>query len=172
MFSIFRKLNLARYFRKRQSDKYPLRFIQDIDYEELFGSGKGKFRYQLLIDKVIITTIISYTIKHRLFELLPCGLLTIKRCYRWDGPSGPTVDTPSFMRSSCAHDVIFQCLREWLFGLITEEEFQSIFGKANKDLQRISEEDGMMWPRHGIVKLSVQKFGEKHARPKKPFYTL
>ena len=33
-------------------------------------------------------------------RLSTIGLLTIKTGYAWDGPSGPTIDTPSFMRGA------------------------------------------------------------------------
>jgi hypothetical protein len=40
------------------------------------------------------------------------GLLTVNSLYAWDGPSGPTFDTPSTMRASLAHDALYQLMRE------------------------------------------------------------
>ena len=34
------------------------------------------------------------------------GFLIIKKGYAWDGPSGPTIDTPNFMRGSLVHDAL------------------------------------------------------------------
>lgn len=45
-------------------------------------------------------------------RLRPDGSLTIGENYAWDGPSGPTVDTKNFMRSSLVHDVFYQLMRE------------------------------------------------------------
>ena len=39
------------------------------------------------------------------------GLLTINKGYAWDGPSGPTIDTKSFMRGSLVHDALYQLMR-------------------------------------------------------------
>jgi hypothetical protein len=39
------------------------------------------------------------------------GLLTIKKGYVWDGPSGPTFNTPSSMRGSLGHDAKYQLIR-------------------------------------------------------------
>jgi hypothetical protein len=36
------------------------------------------------------------------------GLLTVKKSYAWDGPSGPTIDTKNFMRGSLVHDALYQ----------------------------------------------------------------
>jgi len=44
--------------------------------------------------------------------LFATGRLLIRKGYCWDGPSGPSVDTPSFMRGSLVHDALYQFLRE------------------------------------------------------------
>jgi len=40
------------------------------------------------------------------------GTLAISAGYSWDGPSGPTIDTKTFMRGSLIHDAIYQLIRE------------------------------------------------------------
>jgi len=40
------------------------------------------------------------------------GELRIKEGYAWDGPSGPTIDTKTFMRGSLIHDALYQLMRE------------------------------------------------------------
>lgn len=42
------------------------------------------------------------------------GKLLIKKGYAWDGPSGPTIDTKSFMRGSLIHDALYQLIRSSL----------------------------------------------------------
>ena len=42
------------------------------------------------------------------------GLLYVKEGYAWDGPSGPTWDTPCTMVPSLVHDVLYQAIREGL----------------------------------------------------------
>ncbi len=44
-------------------------------------------------------------------DLNTTGKLTIRKGYAWDGPSGPTIDTPSFMRGSVVHDALYQLMR-------------------------------------------------------------
>lgn len=47
------------------------------------------------------------------------GLLIIKQGYAWDGPSGPTADTPDTMRGSLVHDALYQLLR---LGLLSADK--------------------------------------------------
>ena len=42
------------------------------------------------------------------------GRLTCSACYAWDGPSGPTFDTPTNMRASLFHDALCQLIAEGL----------------------------------------------------------
>lgn len=39
------------------------------------------------------------------------GVLTIEKGYAWDGPSGPTIDTPDSLRGSLIHDALYQLIR-------------------------------------------------------------
>jgi len=49
---------------------------------------------------------------NRVFIILSAtGFLTIYQGYSWDGCSGPTIDTPSNMRGSLVHDVLYQLMR-------------------------------------------------------------
>ena len=98
-------------------------------------------------------------IQSKFFEINNLGMMVIYKGYRWDGPSGPTIDTPSFMRSSAAHDVSFQCLRE---GLVLDDRRNEFLKLANYDLKDISRKDGMLKSRSSIAKFSVDKFGKKH----------
>jgi len=149
--------SFSRHFRKKYCDEYPDRFVQDIDYKEI---DHPLFKYEMIKDREVITTMYGFgEIETEFFTLTHDGIMTIKSGYRWDGPSGPTVDTPSFMRSSAAHDVCFQILRE---GLVPDSTREGFLISANRDLRDISRKDGMLKCRSSIVKFSVDKFGRKH----------
>jgi hypothetical protein len=87
------------------------------------------------------------------------SLLTIKKGYMWDGPSGPTVDTKSFMRGSLVHDALYQLMREKKISL----DFKD---KADRILQQYCKEDGMNSLRAWYVYRAVKKFGLSSATPK------
>ncbi len=88
----------------------------------------------------------------------PNGLLTIKKGYAWDGPSGPTIDTPNFMRGSLVHDVLYQLMRE---ELIPQEHREY----ADKLLHQICLEDGMSALRAWVVYQGVRLGGASSAAP-------
>ena len=69
-------------------------------------------------------------------DLTAEGLLTMKKGYAWDGPSGPTIDTKNFMRGSLVHDALYQLLRN-------ENIEQKWREEADRELRRICIEDGM-----------------------------
>lgn len=149
---------LSDYFRKKESLKYPERFIQGVDYKKI---DHPIYKYEMLRDRAIITRQVGYKVNAEHFSLNEFGLKIIRAGYRSDGPSGPTVDTPSFMRSAFSHDVDFQILRS---GLIPDRSRDKFFHRANLELRRISKEDGMMWPRYHWVYMAVNtKYARKRS---------
>ena len=86
------------------------------------------------------------------------GLLTIKKGYAWDGPSGPTIDTPNFMRGSLVHDAFYQLMREELIS-------QDHRTYADRLLRKICLEDGMSAIRAWWVYKAVQLYGASSATP-------
>lgn len=169
-------MGAARYFRKRYSSKYQERFVQGLDYRELPKADRNGHKYEMLRPRTIATSVKGLTIDHEYFSINVFGLMTLKLRYRWDGPSGPTVDTASFMRGSGAHDVWFQILRELekllkSGKLILSQDWRiarpllrrKLFNLANQDLRTHCKEDGMMWPRYHWVYYSVKKLGGKYA---------
>ena len=88
------------------------------------------------------------------------GKIVIKKGYAWDGPSGPTFDTPNFMRGSLVHDALYQLMRE------RKLDKDSYRDKADRILQKICKEDGMNSLRAWSVYQGVSKFGSASADPK------
>ena len=97
------------------------------------------------------------------------GQLTIKKGYQWDGPSGPTFDTPAFMRGSLVHDALYQLMRfhaRWEDGkLINRPAVEAMREKADNYLRQICREDGMSAVRAWWVWRAVRRFGDNHIRP-------
>lgn len=86
------------------------------------------------------------------------GLLTIKKNYAWDGPSGPSIDTKNFMRGSLVHDALYQLIRERHLPLEAR-------AAADWLLREICLEDGMSRIRANWVYMAVDLFGESSTRP-------
>ena len=89
------------------------------------------------------------------------GVLSIQSGYRWDGASGPTLDTRNTMRASCIHDALYQLIRCSLLSLSHKDS-------ADKELAIIMEEDwmpkttpGRVWNkvRSGYYYWGVRLFG-------------
>lgn len=86
------------------------------------------------------------------------GLLIIRKDYAWDGPSGPTIDTKNFLRGSLVHDALYQAIR---LGALPK----TFKDKADRELKRICQEDGMTQIRAGWVYQGVKYFGAGSTRP-------
>jgi len=92
-------------------------------------------------------------------DLSADGLLTIRAGYAWDGPSGPTRDTKSFMRGSLVHDALYQLMRNNHLPSSCRED-------ADQELHRMCREDGMNRFRAWYVLLGVRKGAGFAAAPK------
>jgi len=99
-------------------------------------------------------------LRTRFMTLMGNGRLQILKGYAWDGPSGPTIDTATFMRGSLIHDCFYQLLRE-------NHLPQDFRIKADKLLRKMCREDGMNRFRAWVVYRSVRMFGGSSARPPK-----
>ena len=126
-----------------------------IQYRKLRG-----YKYQLMDPYVIQTKVCpDDAVVHDFFELSEAGELLIKKGYCWDGPSGPTIDTPDFMRGSLVHDVFYQMIREQLIPGWCRKYADAL-------LKEICIEDGMSRARAWYVYWSVRKFAAFAAKPK------
>jgi len=80
------------------------------------------------------------------------GLLKINEGYSWDGPSGPTLDTHTFMRGSLVHDALYELMR---YDLVDKKYREDI----DKLLISMCKEDGMTKLRRLIVYAGIRAFG-------------
>jgi len=117
------------------------------------------YKYQLAYDYEVETGInLLDDINTEYISLSKGGLLKIKEGYAWDGPSGPTIDTPNFMRGSLVHDALYQLLRNRLLP-------QSYRKRADNLLHQVCLEDGMSKIRAYYVWKSVNLFAKNAASP-------
>lgn len=105
------------------------------------------------------TSIVGFSVTHRLFTLTPDGWLTVFEDYPWDFASGPTWDTPSSIRGSLVHDALYEMMR---LGLLP----QSVFHKVNAEFRKILLEDGMYQWRANLWFSGVEKFGNPNCAVK------
>ncbi len=130
--------------------------INPITYRSLTS-----YKYQLTEDYTVQIEIQPEAdITTQYIDLKADGLLTVKKNYAWDGPSGPTVDTNDFMRGSLVHDALYQLMRGQYLD-ISERD------KADRILQKFCKEDGMSTFRAWYVYKGVSLFGKSNAKPKK-----
>ena len=92
-------------------------------------------------------------------DLTFAGLLTIKKGYAWDDPSGTTIDTKNFMRGSLVHDALYQLMCD---EYINKDKWRA---EADLELKRICIEDGMSKIRAWYVHWAVQKAAAPAADP-------
>jgi len=119
-----------------------------------------KYKYQLKLDYRIQTDAVPSEIVHMSYlNLASTGKLTINKGYAWDGPSGPTIDTLTFMRASLVHDALYQLMRLGQLDFRTDRKY------ADDLLRRMCREDGMFGFRAWYVHRALRWFGEKNARP-------
>ena len=120
------------------------------------------YKYQLMDDYIIQIDIKPENdLDLRFLSLSKDGLLTIKKAYAWDGPSGPTIDTPDFMRGSLVHDALYQLMR------LSVLDYKKYRKQADEILREICLEDGMFSFRAWYVYQAVQAFGTSAAAPRK-----
>lgn len=106
--------------------------MKKINYREI-----GGYKYELVDQEVFKTDIFPFLkIKTEFICLDVNGKLTIEKCYAWDGPSGPTIDTKSFMRGALVHDAFYQLIREGYLDVSYKKP-------VDKLLRKMIIEDGM-----------------------------
>lgn len=89
------------------------------------------------------------------------GHLILHKGYACDGPSGPTFDTPTFIRGAFVHDAGYQLIRNQLLPDSTREYWDKL-------LYRICRDAGMSSVRAWYVLKAVRVFGLSSARGARP----
>jgi len=96
-----------------------------------------KYKYELTetyVDKIPFR--FSRSLRLDYIKAEPYGGVIIRKGYRWDGASGPTIDTDDTMDGSLVHDVLYQLIRE---GELTMKDRKA----ADKCIRRMCIDDGM-----------------------------
>jgi len=121
----------------------------------IFFRNLKRYKYELMREYKYQTPIRSnLDVKIQGFlSLSSAGILTISKGYAWDGPSGPTIDTKTFMRGSLVHDALYQLMRMKLLPISNKDD-------ADRTLQQICKEDGMCKFRAWYVYWSVKIFAK------------
>ena len=88
------------------------------------------------------------------------GRIKLKERYAWDGPSGPTVDTHTFMRGSLVHDALYQLMRN---GQLNPERWRK---SADQPLRQHCLEDDMSPVRAWYVYRAVRLKGKRSTNPR------
>ncbi len=121
---------------------------------------KGGYKYQLKANYTVLIDIHPLeSIQTEYVSLDTSGLLAMKNGYAWDGPSGPTIDTLSFMRGSLVHDALYQLMREKCIN------HDTCRGVADRTLRAICIEDGMWRIWAWWVYQCVRLFGKPFSDP-------
>lgn len=121
---------------------------------------RSGYKYQLRAEHVDSVSIRpDAAIDTGFVKLSEDGTLTLSNGYAWDGPSGPTIDTKSFMRGSLVHDALYQLMR------LEELDKGTWREEADRELRRMCREDGMSWIRAWWVYQAVRRFGDPSASP-------
>lgn len=131
--------------------------IQALDSFMEYTSG---YKYQLSKDISFKIPSLEPFAGHKGYylEILPEGILLIKKGYACDGASGPTIDTKSSMRGAFVHDSLYQLIRAG----ILPKSFRPVADKILKEMCII---DGMWEWRAGVWERMVAKHGEVNALP-------
>jgi len=87
------------------------------------------------------------------------GVLAVHRGYAWDGPSGPTIDTPDWMDASLVHDIFYQLIRNRQLPLRKRR-------LADIEMHRILIASGMPRVRAWYSYWAVRIFGLPAAHPR------
>ena len=119
---------------------------------------KRLWKYEVIETVSFQVDILDIEYNNGYIDLHKDGLLVIKKNYRWDGPSGPTIDTPAFMVGSLVHDALYQLIRQGTLNIKNHKEI------ADKLLKTLCIEHGMSKFRAWYVYKSVKRFGFSSCR--------
>jgi hypothetical protein len=129
-----------------------IKYIADIKYSIV---EEYSFESRIIVKEPIFTYF---------FDILPKedgtgSIWNVRPGYAYDGPSGPTVDTPDSMRPALEHDLKYEAIRNGWIG----HECRDI---ADKEFHERCLEDGMNPIRAEAWYLGVHEFADYAADPK------
>lgn len=121
---------------------------------------KEGFKYALTEDTAPVQTGIlpDKDIRHGFIFLGIDGLMVLLTGFAWDGPSGPTYDSPDSLRGSAFHDGLYGLMGEKLISIEHKD-------RADDLLRRLCIEDGMPHWRAELWHEAVKKLGAGHITP-------
>ena len=119
------------------------------------------WKYQLLKEQTVTVDIEADCHVEGRMVYIEGGVLTTQSHYAWDGPSGPTIDTKTFMRGSLFHDALYQLMRQGRLDRIYRKY-------ADQLLRQICLEDGMNKFRAWYVYHAVRIFAGSRVKAPKP----
>lgn len=124
-----------------------------------------RYKYQ-----VINTYDYKYTgikgeeVETKFLKLNKNGILTIKKGFFSDGPSGLSIDTLNIMRGALVHDALYKLMRTTKIG--KDYKKRAYYRKcADQVLKKICREDGTFWFRAWYIYICVRLFGRSSAEP-------
>jgi len=134
-----------------------------IEYNQLKQWHPINNEYRLIRDYAIQTSVYGHTLVDNPegrgnIRLLKGGLLTLAHGFWWNGPSGPTVDTKTFMRGSLVHDALYRLIRVGLIPFHYRDYADAL-------LYQICKEDGMVGFRAKYAFQAVHTGGVDSALP-------
>jgi hypothetical protein len=115
-------------------------------------------KYQLFGDCWLKTDILGFDFSFEEIRLYPDGWLLLQDGFAWDGPSGPALDTKSFMRGSAGHDAVCILIAE---GLLPPEYKKN----GNRLMRRLCKDDGMFFLRRYWTYSFVEIYSLKERNP-------
>lgn len=110
-----------------------------------------RFKYEVAESFYHQTMIMARACHTDFISLDDNGMLVIAQGYKWDGPSGPTIDTDCGMRGSLVHDALYELMRRSLLESFWREYADDLLGD-------ICIEDGMSEFRADLWYSSVRAF--------------
>jgi hypothetical protein len=120
------------------------------------------YKYELAEDYTHDTELRGFDIEVPFIRLHPDGQLVLQTGYSWDGASGPSLDTDTFVRGSLVHDALYQLIK---LGALPP----STRAAADRLLHATARADGMWAPRAAWVWAAVRLFGGVYLGKPQPY---
>ncbi len=120
----------------------------------------GGYKYQLKRTLELAIGLVPAAPVHTEYVRLDLrGVIVVREGYAWDGPSGPAIDSVSFMRGSLVHDALYQLMRD---GHLDHLHYRDA---ADRTLQKLCLEDGMWRIFAWCAYWLVRRWGDPYCDP-------